>query len=152
MFWVDVFGTFIRVDITKVGSKHDRGIFNESGPFRNEDEYFDGEQHAIGDIGFQGAGKVLCPFKSNQGATFVHRGMWNKELRRERICNEWGIGYINNRNRLFLGRWPFESCLFPVNYENAAMIANWRWRRRGTTLVPLERRLSRLSRIENDCI
>ena len=148
LVWVDVFGTYIRLDISLLGSQHDRGIFNQSGPMRSPNSYFFGEEHCIGDTGFQGEGRVVCPMKSNQGMHFVYRAMFNKDLRRQRVCNEWGVGYINNRFRMFLGRWPFSPELFPICYESVAMMANWRWRRRGETLVPLQRRLERVAQRE----
>ena len=52
------------------------------------------------------------------------------------MVNEWGIGYINSRFRIFLGRWPIEKELFPIAYNTAAMISNWDFDRRGLALQP----------------
>lgn len=34
LLWTDVYGLIIRIDITLVGSRHDRGIYNDSAPYR----------------------------------------------------------------------------------------------------------------------
>ena len=150
LVWVDVFGTFIRLDFTLSGSQHDRGIFNDTDPVREPQLYFGGSEHVIADTGFVGEGNVVCPFKKGVGDGFFYREKFNRDIRRQRVCNEWGIGLIKNRYRLFLGRWPFSPDLFPMCFETAAMISNWRWKRRGSTPVPLTRRLEIIAEEESN--
>lgn len=46
----------------------------------------------------------------------------NYYIRSQRIVNEWGIGFIINRYRLFLDIWAFEHEIFPTAYKTAAMM------------------------------
>lgn len=38
---------------------------------------------------------------------------------------EWGLGYLNNRHRIFLGRWAFVDELFELAYITCTELANW---------------------------
>jgi hypothetical protein len=65
------------------------------------------------------------------------------------MTNEWGVGYISNRHRIFLGRWPYDDHLFPICYESCVMRANWRFDRRGEALQTFTTYLDKLDNYEN---
>lgn len=151
LLWTDVFGVIIHLDITLEGSRHDRGIYNISEPVRNPQTYFASEECAMGDTGFQGPGDhIVFPLKRNQSRHFGLRSQMNRDIRRQRIRNEWSVGLVSNRFRIFLGRWPFEDCLFPTVYTVAAMLVNYRIRKSGVMPVPLERMLQRVQLYERE--
>jgi DDE superfamily endonuclease len=142
LVWTDIYGLITRLDFAEDGSRHDRGIYNDSAPLRHPAAFFSDDEHAIADTGFQGKeSTTITPFKKGQGRYFDYRTQFNRDIRKQRITNEHVIGIINNRNRLLLGRWPYERRLFRIKYEVAAMLTNWRWRTHGQALVPLEARM-----------
>jgi len=96
------------------------------------------------DTGFIGDGPIVCPFKSGEGGWFQYRTEWNKDIRTQRILNEWAVGWVNNRYRIFLGRWPYELHLHNFSYENVVMISNLFWRRHRNRLYPNDRRVERI--------
>lgn len=56
------------------GSRNDRGLYNESEPFRQAEQYVSDGEKVIADCGFQGDGfHVICPLKLNQ------RRPWKKK-------------------------------------------------------------------------
>jgi DDE superfamily endonuclease len=114
LVWCVVFGDFIRLDITLNRVDHDRMISNNSTPSLQPGLHFIDGECVMADSGFQGDGPLVFPFKKNQGLAFAHRGRWNRDMRKQRILNEWVIGAVNNRWRLFLGRWSFDEDLSPV--------------------------------------
>jgi len=126
LVWVEVHRSTIRLDFTIAGSTKDRGIFNYTVPMQSPHLFFDDGEHCIADYGFiDRFGLVLCQFKMNQGLEYEFSAEWNRDIRTQRIIvNEWGIGYIKNRMRLFLGRWPFADYMFEVCYINAARMVN----------------------------
>ena len=126
-------------------------MYNECAPFRHPSSYFSENEYAIADMGFQGDGaNIITPFKKNQARHFQFRGQWNREIRRQRIRNEWSVGLVSNRFRLFLGRWPFEDTIFPTVYTVAVHLVNFRMRRNGIPPVPMERMLERLQLYEDE--
>jgi hypothetical protein len=149
LLWMDVYGRYIHVDFSEVGAKHDRALFNKSHVMQDLDAHFTGDEVLMTDMGFTGEGPIVCPFKSGRALHFELRGLWNKMIRKQRMINEWGVGYISNRHRIFLGRWPYDDHLFPVCYENCVMLANWRFDRRGEALQTLTTYLEKLENYEN---
>lgn len=97
------------------------------------------------DAGFNGgSGTTLSPFKKNEGQWFCFRGMFNRRIRKRRVINEWDIGFINNRMRIFLGTWTMSEHLWEMSYTNVSMISNWIWRREKGGLYHLKRRISEM--------
>jgi hypothetical protein len=93
----------------------------------------------IGDTGFVGEGDhLICPFKKNHGALYLWRAMWNRDIRKQRIRNEWGLGFLKNWWGVLLGEWSFDECVFVESSTVAAMLCNMHFRRRGRTHVTLE--------------
>jgi hypothetical protein len=139
LVWCNVYGTTIRLDFLGDGCRHDRGIYNSSGPNTTLTLYFSPGEVRIGDTGFVGEGDhLICPFKKNQGALYRWRAMWNRDIRKQRISNEWGLGFLKNRWRVFLGEWPYDESVFLESFTVAAMLCNMHFRRRGRTHVTLE--------------
>lgn len=151
LLWTDVYRVIMLLDMIIVGSMHDSGTNNDSAPYRDPASYFSGGEFAIGDTGFQGAGEhIVCPSKKYQATGFSLRSTMNRYIRQQRIRNEWAVGLISNRFRLFLGRWPLEDNYFHILYEVAALLVNWRIRRTGIGPVPLQRMMDRLEIYEKD--
>ena len=73
------------------------------------------------------------------GLDFALRGKWNRSIRGVRMLNEWAVGYISNRHRIFLGAWPFDPDLFAPAFESCAIMANEVFRERGYALQTRER-------------
>lgn len=103
----------------------------------------------MADTGFIGQEPLVTPTKKRQNLEFAYRTAMNRDIRGQRISNEWGVGAISNKWRIFLGRWTFLPEMWPVCYEIAAMLLNWTWRP-NCPLVPLERRLRRVEQYEQD--
>jgi DDE superfamily endonuclease len=134
----------MRLDISLNGVDHCRMMFNNSAPCLEPAAHFSGDECGMAYSGFQGDGPILYPFKKNQGRAFEHKGHWNRDIRKQRIVNEWGIGAVNSRWRLLLGRWYFDEDMFPMAYETGVLLVQWNWRREDRQLVSLEKRLERL--------
>ena len=66
---------------------------------------------------YAGDGDLFFPYKRIESTLWLYRSKQNSYIRSQRMVNEWGIGFINNRFRVFLGRWPFEPELFPIAYQ-----------------------------------
>ena len=94
----------------------------------------------IADLGYIGDGaELVCPFKKSQGLDFALRGVFNRSIRGFRMTNEWAVGYITNRHRIFLGRWPFDPALFTPAFKFCALMANEIFLERGYALQTRER-------------
>ena len=144
LVWTDVFGVIIRLDISLQGSSHDRFLYTMSEVFQSPSEFFSNGQVAMADMGFQGEGNLVYPFKRNQGRDFTFRREFNRDIRSQRIRNEWSIGLVSNRFRQFLGRWSLDESLFIQTYTVACHLVNFRIRSSGRPPVPIERMLERL--------
>jgi hypothetical protein len=107
------------------------------------DAHFTGNDVLMTDMGFTG-GPIVCQFKSGRALHFELHGLWNKKSRKQKMINEWGVDYISNRNRIFLGRWPYDDHLFPICYKSCVMLANWRLDRRGEALQTFTMYLEKL--------
>lgn len=150
LYWCNTFGECIRLDITMKGSQHDRGLYNESEPGKFPRRFFafdensrDWLERVMVDTGFQGSGPIVAPFKANQGTHMSHRKERNRDIRKQRMCNEWAIGAVNNKYRLFLGRWAGSADWFPMAYELAVLLGQFCHRFHGTRPVPLSRLMER---------
>ena len=73
------------------------------------------------------------------GLDFALRGVYNRSIRGVRMLNEWAVGYISNRHRIFLGRWPFDPNLFTPAFDSCALMANEIFEVRGYALQTRER-------------
>jgi len=58
------------------------------------------------------------------------------------------IGYIKNRNRAFIGCWPYAEEFFTASIMVSAMVMNWKLQRNGRCVVPMEQMITRLSAAE----
>jgi hypothetical protein len=76
--------------------------------------------------------------------------MWNRDIRKQRIRNEWGLGFLKTRWRLFLGEWPYDEAVFVESFTVGAILCNMHLRRRGRTHVTLESILENLEKERND--
>lgn len=54
-------------------------------------------------MGFAGDGDLAVPLQANESTERLFRADRNRGIRGQRMVNEHGIGYINNRYRLSLG-------------------------------------------------
>ena len=124
LVFCDFYGRFIRLEIRDKGAESDRNLYTSSEVYQNPGDFLATGRHGMADMGFCGSGALVAPDKRNESTEWIHRSSYNKYIRGQRIVNEWGIGYINNRFRIFLGRWPFEKELFPIGYNTAAMLSN----------------------------
>lgn len=92
LVWTDLYGLIIRIDINLNGSMHDRRLYNNSEPYRNPTEYFSEKEKLIVDTRFQGDGShIVFPFKRNQCHGYVRRSHMNRDIRKQRIRNEWSV-------------------------------------------------------------
>ena len=136
----NLFGAYTKIVITDLGSEHDRRVYTETPPYVRPDEHFSEGEHLIADLGYIGDGaELVCSFKKGQGLDFALRGVFNRSIRGVRMTNEWAVGYITNRHRIFLGRWPFDPALFTPAFEFCALMANEIFLERGYALQTRER-------------
>eukprot|EP00173_Palmaria_palmata_P003622 Plantae.Rhodophyta-Palmaria_palmata.ctg3841.p2 GENE.Plantae.Rhodophyta-Palmaria_palmata.ctg3841~~Plantae.Rhodophyta-Palmaria_palmata.ctg3841.p2 ORF type:complete len:188 (+),score=21.68 Plantae.Rhodophyta-Palmaria_palmata.ctg3841:329-892(+) len=135
LVWIDVFGQYLRIDIIEFGAIHDRRFYEQTPPYVSPGEHFSDGEHLLADAGFIGDGEeCACPFKKGMGLDFALRGVWNRSIRGVRMLNEWAVGFITNRHRIFLGRWPFDPALFSPAFELCALMANDVFKGRGYAL------------------
>lgn len=140
--WTDLYGVIIRLEITPLGKRHDRGIYNDCDPFLIPESYFGAGDMVSGDLGFQGPlYHIAFPFKRGQDNWFELHTQLNKDIRKKRIPNEWPIGLIKNHFRTFLGSWPVDDAYFPIFMPFAAHLINYRIRRSSVPPVPLDKML-----------
>jgi hypothetical protein len=76
----------------------------------------------MADSGFWVDGPSFYPLNKIQGRDFEHRGRWNRDIRKKRIVNEWGIGAVNSRWPLFLGRRSFDEDMVPTACETGVLV------------------------------
>lgn len=55
LLWTDVFGIIIGVFITLIGSRHDRGFYNDCNPFKDPIYYVSHNQLVIANLDFIGS-------------------------------------------------------------------------------------------------
>ena len=104
----------------------------------------------MADTGFAGERRLVVLYKRYQSTDWILRGLHNRLIRKQRIVNKWVIVYINNRHRLFLGRWLFANDLLPMAYETAAILCNWIFFKRGYAPEPRNRYDDKLAQYECD--
>lgn len=148
LVFCDLYGRFIRLEISDKGAESDRNLYTSSEVYQNPSDFLTAGQLGMADMGFGGSGALVVPYKNKESTEWIHMTNYNRYIRRQRMVNEWGIGYINNRFRIFLGRWPFEKELFPIAYNTAAMLCNWQFDRRGFALQPRWRYVEKLTQHE----
>lgn len=136
LVFCDLFGAFTRIEISDKGAESDRNFYTNSEVYKSTESFLSAGQHGMADMGFGGDGALVVPYKRNESTEWLFRTTHNRYIRSQRMVNEWGIGYINNRYRVFLGKWSFEKDLFPIAYTTVAMLSNWQFRRRGYALQP----------------
>lgn len=145
----NVFGEYTKIVITDLGSDHDRRVYTQTPPYVSPEEHFSEGEHLIADLGYIGDGaECVCPFKKGQGLDFALRGAFNRSIRGVRMVNEWSVGFITNRHRIFLGRWPFDPALFTPAFESCALMANEVFHVRGYALQTRERYAEKRARYE----
>lgn len=142
----DVFGILIRLDINLSGRIHERRLYNNNEPYCNPSSYFHNGQQVLEDTGFQGdCDHIVFPSKRNQCYNFELLGDMIRDIRKQRIRNEWSA---DNRLRLLLARWALEDNLFKVMFNVAGPLINHRIRRSGHPPIPIERMMERLELYE----
>ena len=98
--------------MTLSGRWHDKTNFQLSNVihilYLRKENYFSHREKLLCDAGFLGAGPrdwIVCPYNKCTGVHFDLRLQWNKDVR-QRVRNEMSIGYLKNRHRIFMGKWP----------------------------------------------
>jgi hypothetical protein len=84
-----------------VGAKRDRALFNKSHIMQHLDAHLTGNEVLMTDMGLTGEGPIVFPFKSGRALYFELHGLWNNMIRKKRMINKWGVGYVSNRHRIF---------------------------------------------------
>jgi len=149
LVWIDNLGEYKMVSITDLGSIHDRRFYDQTPPYVSPGEHFSPGEHLLADCGFIGDGEeCICPFKKGMGLDFALRGAWNRSIRGVRMVNEWAVGFITNRHRIFLGSWSFDPALFSPAFELCALMANEMFKERGYALQTRERYAEKLAAYE----
>ena len=141
LIWMDCFGMFIHLDFSYKGSAHDRSLFVHSPITKNRHIYFSQNQNVLTDSGFSGWGPIMCPFKKGEALDFIFRAEHNRELRKKRVLNEQGIGYLSKKWRILIGRWPLAIELWEICIEGLVRLSNFLWRTSDSCLKPIELRI-----------
>lgn len=90
-------------------------MYNDSDLYRYPSNFFTVDEAVIGDTSFQGTGRhTIFPFKRNQFRSYLHGHEMNRDMCKQPIQNEWSVGLVSNRFRIFLGYWFPDDALFPV--------------------------------------
>jgi hypothetical protein len=146
---VDPLGRNIHLTFGGQGSRNDRGFFNESVLYSNQNEHFSPGEYLIADGGFRGNGSVVCPFNRNEvrGEDRNNRARFNQNLRSSRVTVEWGFGFIHNKWEIFNRRWKYEKDEIGITLYVACLLAN-RYFRIRRTLITSETLLKRYERYE----
>lgn len=145
LVWTDIFGVFIRLDISFVRCYHDCTLYITSMTYRLPSSYFLGSQFLIFDKGFCRKGNnVLFSYKSDQLRQWKRRDHTNRATRRHCMLNERSIGLFRNRFKLFLGHFTLHEFLFDITFTVAVLLVNYRIWRDGISLMSEEKMLYRL--------
>lgn len=84
--WTYTFGKFMRIDVTALGTSHDKKLYDQSPPYIAPAEQFDDDEHLLVDTGFIGDGaEFVVPFKKDLDLDFVFRRMCHPSVG-NRIC------------------------------------------------------------------
>ena len=146
MVFSDLFGRFIRIEITDKGAESDRTIYVPSDICKRGDLHLSGALHGMADMEFSGDGDLVVPYKRNESTSWLYRSRHNQDISSQRMVKEWGIGFISKRFRLFIDCWPFEPESFAIAYQTAAMVSNWQFNCREYALQTRERYPEKLER------
>ena len=95
----DLFGRFIHVEISK--GQRVTETCTKIQKFTRPDAFLSNGQHGMADMGFGGDGDLVVPYKANESKEWLCRRDHHNNIRTQRMLNEWGIGYISNRYRIF---------------------------------------------------
>lgn len=94
LWWGHVYGLCNRLDSTLKGLMHDWEIYNNSAIGQHPEQFLatDGSgeflERIMADSGFQGSGPIETPHRRNQALSFPGRGARNRDIRKQRMCNE----------------------------------------------------------------
>lgn len=69
----DIFGRFIRLEITDKGAESDRTLYVEFDVYRKKSVYLSTGQHGMADMGFAGDGDIVVPYKANESTDWMLR-------------------------------------------------------------------------------
>ncbi|KAF9124887.1 hypothetical protein BGX30_000709, partial [Mortierella sp. GBA39] len=76
------------------GSRHDSAACKDTPLYRRKEDYFQGDEHLIGDAAYALTPTVITPYKGkNQPA---HRDDFNKKLRSSRVKIEHAFGWLKS--------------------------------------------------------
>lgn len=134
MVMTDIFGRYIWVETVDVGSESDKTMFIDCDVGKHPSHFLSEGERGMADMGYAGINLLEVPDKRNQNIYFPLRKKRNSGIRGSRMVNEWAMGYVNNRYRMFLGRWSFSPELYSIAFETVCMMANWRFDLRGYAL------------------
>jgi DDE superfamily endonuclease len=132
-----------------VGAKHDRALLNNSHVMQHLDAHFTGDEVLMTDMVFTGEGLIVCPFKSRRALHFELCGLCNKMIRKQRVINEWGVGYIKIISIALFSNSRHMMTSLSYLYESCVLLSNWRFDRRGEALQTLTTNLVKLDNYEN---
>eukprot|EP00173_Palmaria_palmata_P000060 Plantae.Rhodophyta-Palmaria_palmata.ctg1029.p1 GENE.Plantae.Rhodophyta-Palmaria_palmata.ctg1029~~Plantae.Rhodophyta-Palmaria_palmata.ctg1029.p1 ORF type:complete len:262 (+),score=37.55 Plantae.Rhodophyta-Palmaria_palmata.ctg1029:26-787(+) len=134
MVITDPFGFYLHVATSPAGFESDKTMYMESDIGAQPSLYLSDGECGLADMGYAGIPRIEVPDKKNTNMLFPYRRARNCSIRGVRMINEWAMGYVNNRYRVFLGRWPFSAELYAMAFESVCLMANWRFLRRGYAL------------------
>ncbi|PXF44638.1 hypothetical protein BWQ96_05633 [Gracilariopsis chorda] len=89
LLFYDIFGRFIRVEITDHGAESDHSLYTRSDFYRNRERYLFNAQHGMADMGFAGDGELVVPYKRTESTSWLYKNEHNKEIRQQHTVNEW---------------------------------------------------------------
>lgn len=86
--FTDIFGNYIKVEITRKGAESDRIMYTTSDIYQNPDSYLSEEQHGMADMEYTGDGRIVFPFKRNASTSWMYRTEYNRLIRKQRMVIE----------------------------------------------------------------
>lgn len=128
-------------------------MYTQSEVDRNLAQYLSPGEHSIAGMAFAGDDELVVPYKRKESTDWMYHAERNQDIRKQMMMSEWKLGYVTNRHRLFLGRWPFSPDLFPIASKTASMLSNWQLARHRyalQTLASYEEKITRTERTDAD--
>ena len=82
LVFCDLYGRFIRLEISEKGAESDRNMYKSSEVYQNPGEFLAAGQHGMADMGFGGSGALVVPYKRNESTEWIHSSSYNRYIRR----------------------------------------------------------------------
>lgn len=122
LVWTNVLEVITRVDTTLMGSRHDSGIYNDFNSYKTLDNSFSRGYWSLQTC-WEWQPYRLSTLTGPRRLVRISDKLQTRH-RSQLVRDEWLIGLIKDRFRIFLARWPFQYSWFPKMLTVAVHLVN----------------------------